>query len=87
MPRPKPPEPSKPRCVRMTDTDWALFKAAGGVDWLRKRLNSASLRVRYLGAERNRRIVVDSSTMSVKQLAEKYNLTRSTINKILKLWR
>lgn len=86
MPRPKPPEPLRARGIRLTDSDWTLFTAAGGVVWLRNRLNSAGLRIRYLGMERNRRIVADSRHMSRSELAEKYQLSRSTINKILKLW-
>ena len=36
MPRPKPPEPIKPRNLRMSDTEWAKFKEMGGAAWLRK---------------------------------------------------
>lgn len=36
MPRPKPPEPLKPRYIRMSDLEWANFKKLGGADWLRK---------------------------------------------------
>jgi hypothetical protein len=36
VPRPKPPEPLKPRQLRMSDTEWLKFKEMGGADWLRK---------------------------------------------------
>lgn len=36
MPRPKPPEPLKPREVRMSDTEWTKFKELGGAAWLRR---------------------------------------------------
>ena len=48
MPRPKPPEPLKPRFVRMSDTEWAKFKELGGADWLRQYVNSrAKLPAKY----------------------------------------
>jgi hypothetical protein len=40
MPRPKPPEPLKPRFVRMSDIEWAKFKELGGAEWLRQYVNS-----------------------------------------------
>ena len=36
MPRPKPPQPLKPREIRMSDEQWEKFKAHGGAAWLRK---------------------------------------------------
>lgn len=40
MPRPKPPEPLKPREVRMSDIEWAKFKQLGGAAWLRRFMGS-----------------------------------------------
>jgi hypothetical protein len=39
MPRPKPPEPLKPRYVRLSDKQVAIFTHLGGADWLRKLLD------------------------------------------------
>jgi hypothetical protein len=39
MPRPKPPEPLKPREVRMSDRQWLILKQLGGAQWLRELLN------------------------------------------------
>ena len=36
MPRPKPPELLKGRNMRMSDTEWLMFKELGGADWLRR---------------------------------------------------
>jgi len=35
VPRPKPPEPLKPRFMRMSDRQWMIFTQLGGADWLR----------------------------------------------------
>jgi hypothetical protein len=40
MPRPKPPEPLKPRFVRMSDSEWRAFKELGGAEWLRKMMRT-----------------------------------------------
>jgi hypothetical protein len=39
MPRPKPPEPLKPREVRMSDRQWLILKQLGGAQWLRELLD------------------------------------------------
>ena len=39
MPRPKPPEPIKPRYTRMSDRHWMILKQLGGAEWLRKMLD------------------------------------------------
>ena len=36
MPRPAPPEPLKPRMVRLSDDQWQKFQDLGGSAWLRK---------------------------------------------------
>ena len=38
MPRPKPPEPLKPREIRLSDTQWLILKQLGGATWLREML-------------------------------------------------
>lgn len=40
VPRPKPPDPLKPRWVRLSDAEWDAFKSMGGADWLRKMMRS-----------------------------------------------
>ena len=40
MPRPKPPEPLKPRFIRMSDPEWQAFKELGGAEWLRKMMKT-----------------------------------------------
>jgi hypothetical protein len=35
MARPKPPEPIKPREVRLSDRQWLILKQLGGATWLR----------------------------------------------------
>jgi hypothetical protein len=40
MPRPKPLEPLKGRQIRMSDTEWAMFKSMGGAEWLRKMMGT-----------------------------------------------
>jgi hypothetical protein len=39
MPRPKPPEPLRPRYVRMSDRHWVIFQQLGGSVWLRALLD------------------------------------------------
>jgi hypothetical protein len=39
MSRPKPPEPIKPREVRMSDRQWLILKQLGGPKWLRELLD------------------------------------------------
>ena len=39
MPRPKPPEPLKPRYVRMADRHWVILQQLGGPEWLRALLD------------------------------------------------
>lgn len=36
MPRPAPPNPLKPRMVRMSDEQWQKFQDLGGSTWLRR---------------------------------------------------
>jgi hypothetical protein len=36
MPRPAPPEPLKPRWIRMSDTEFEKFQDLGGAEWLRR---------------------------------------------------
>ena len=36
MPRPKPPEPLRPRVIRMSDRQMLVFKQLGGAQWLRE---------------------------------------------------
>lgn len=36
MPRPKPPEPLKPREIRLSDQQFAKLKELGGAAWLRR---------------------------------------------------
>lgn len=38
MPRPKPPEPLKPRYIRLSDRQWMILKQLGDVVWLRQML-------------------------------------------------
>ncbi len=38
MPRPKPPEPLKPRYIRLSDKQFTILNHLGGADWLRKLL-------------------------------------------------
>lgn len=40
MPRPAPPEPLKPRYIRMSDTEFEKFKDMGGAEWLRRFLGA-----------------------------------------------
>ena len=40
MPRPRPPEPLKPRQMRLSDSEWTKFKEVGGAEWLRKVLGT-----------------------------------------------
>lgn len=83
MPRPKPPEELKPRCVRLSDAEWAVFKTVGGVDWLRSRL--AKLRItNNLKAIRNRRMRMDAlGGMTKAAIAKKYGVDRSTVSRIV----
>lgn len=39
MPRPKPPEPLKPREIRLSDRQWLILKQLGGAQWLREALD------------------------------------------------
>lgn len=38
MPRPKPPEPLKPRFIRMSDRHWIILQKLGGAEWMREML-------------------------------------------------
>lgn len=84
MSRPKPPEPLKPRAVRMSDTEWDLLKHIGGADWLRSRL--AKLRnTGVVKRQRNRRIrAAARSRKSHAQIGKETNINRSTVWRILK---
>lgn len=82
MPRPKPAEELKPRCVRLSDTEWQLFKTVGGVDWLRSRLGKLRL-TNNLKAIRNRRMRMDfMGGMTQTAIAKKYNVDRTTVWRI-----
>jgi hypothetical protein len=84
MPRPKPPEELKPRCIRLSDTEWAVFRIVGGADWLRSRLGKLN-KVNNLKAIRNRRIRMDVlGGMTLDAVAKKYALDRSTVWRIVK---
>jgi hypothetical protein len=39
MPRPKPPEPLKPRYIRISDRQFLVLNHLGGAQWLRKLLD------------------------------------------------
>jgi len=39
MPRPKPPEPIKPRYIKMSDRQWMILNQLGGAEWLRALLD------------------------------------------------
>lgn len=43
MPRPKPPEPLKGRQIRLSDTEWRVFRDMGGAAWLRKMMRTKPL--------------------------------------------
>jgi len=48
MPRPKPPAPLKARYVRLSDTEWMIFKEIGGAEWLRQTIaKKASMPKKY----------------------------------------
>jgi hypothetical protein len=39
MPRPKPPEPLRPRVIRLSDKQWLVLKQLGSAQWLRELLD------------------------------------------------
>lgn len=74
----------KPRYMRMTDTEWAVFREIGGVEWLRSRL--AKLDAEAI-AKRRRDLKIRKDAadgMSDLALSKKYNLDRVTIWRIRK---
>lgn len=84
MPRPKPPEPLKPRAVRMSDTEWETFKNVGGSDWLRSRLKKLNL-TGIAKRQRNQRIRKAALMgKSDAQIGKEFNIDRSTVWRILK---
>lgn len=84
MPRPKPLEPLKPRAVRMSDTEWELFKNIGGSDWLRSRLQKLNL-TGIVKRQRDRRIRKAASMgKSSAQIGKEFNIDRSTVWRVLK---
>ena len=84
MPRPKPPEPLKPRAVRMSDTEWEMFKHIGGADWLRSRLDKLRI-TGIVKRQRNSRIRKAALMgKSDAQIGKELNINRSTVWRILK---
>jgi len=84
MPRPKPPEPLKPRAVRMNDTEWEMFKHLGGADWLRSRLDKLRI-TGIVKRQRNNRILkAHSEGDNITDLAKKFNVSTATIRRTLK---
>jgi hypothetical protein len=76
--------PRKPRCIRLTDEEYKLFKLAGGAVWLRWRLRNMGLAGAVKNV-RNRNIRIDAMRgFSYETLAEKYKLDRVTIWRICK---
>lgn len=72
-----------PRVFHMSAEDWSTFDLLGGEAWLRSRMRRAHL-MGYAKRGRNNRIRADSAAgMTDIQLAEKYQLDRSTIWRIL----
>jgi len=76
--------PLKPRYIRLSDDDWALFRGVGGVEWLREKLaklDTAAIN-RHKRAVKIRKDAADG--MSDLALSKKYNLDRVTIWRIRK---
>ena len=82
MPRPKPPEPLKPRQIRLSDSDWQKLREAGGPAamrlWLNRTTESAARR-----KSRDEAIRLGLGCgLSVAVLASKYELSKKTIYEI-----
>jgi hypothetical protein len=86
MPRPKPPEEIKPRCVKLSDKQWLKFKTIGGSEWLRTTLDGRVTRpVTAEKTERNRRVRIDRTAgMLIKDIAAKHAVSWRTVLRILK---
>lgn len=83
MPRPKPPEELKPRCIRMSDSEWFVFRSIGGADWLRSRLEKTG-KLSNFKAIRNKRMRMDwLGGMSMEAVGKKYGLDRTTVWRIV----
>lgn len=83
MPRPKPPEPLKPRAIRMSDTEWEMFKHMGGADWLRSRLYKLNL-TGIVKRQRNDRIrAAAAAGKTDAAIAREFNVDRSTVWRVL----
>lgn len=82
MPRPKPPAPLKPRQVRLSDAQWAVFNEMGGAKLLRSQLDKSTAMIRFEKRERDAMIMADLKKMTTQQVAEKYELHHSTICRI-----
>lgn len=69
--------------ISMTDSEWEVFEMAGGEVWLRQRL----MKMHKTGVakrNRNNRIRRDKAAgMTDIELAEKYNVARTTIWRIV----
>jgi hypothetical protein len=84
MPRPKPPAPLKPRAIRMSDTEWEMFKHIGGADWLRSRLAKLGI-TGIVKRQRDSRVRAASRLgKSHAQIGTELNINRSTVWRILK---
>lgn len=83
MPRPKPPEPLKPRQVRLSDTQWIAFKALGGGDWLRSRITKLNM-VGIAKRQRNRAIrKAHALGVPMADIGKKFNVDRSTVWRVI----
>jgi hypothetical protein len=79
MSKPEPALPLKPRYLRMTDKDWATFKAIGGADWLRARI--AAMRPSVI-AKRKRDVQIRkdfAEGLTDIAIAKKHNIDRVTV--------
>lgn len=68
--------------IRMTDQQWAAFKALGGAAWLRDLLDAPA----KVNPQRDliNRVVADSRFLGIEQLSAKYNRTPATIKRTLR---
>jgi hypothetical protein len=69
----------KPHYLRMTDADWATFKAIGGADWLRARI-SAMKPSAVANRKRDVQIRKDfAEGLTDMAIAKKHNVDRVTV--------
>jgi Mor family transcriptional regulator len=74
----------EPRTIRMSETEWGVFELIGGVQWLKSRLRHMH-KAGYAKRQRNNRIRKDHEEgLNIAVLAEKYQLDKTTIWRILK---